>query len=301
MVERAEELIRLPDRTEISAWLFLPDGPGPHPTITMAHGFGGTRYHGIAPVAHKLAEAGFAVSLHDHRGFGESGGEPRHDIDPYQQLEDWRRVISHLRTLDVVDPDRIGIWGTSYAGGHALVLGATDRRIKAVYSQVPTISGSLSSRRRVPPHQIRELEESFAADELAQAQGMAPAMQAFVNADPDAPASYRANDAIRFYLQHDVPEGVWENRVTVQSNRRSRFYDPGTWIDQISPTPLMMVVATHDTVAPTDLALHAYERALEPKELVLLPGGHFDPYTGGGFEASTSAAVRFFCSHLQAK
>ncbi|MFD7446872.1 hypothetical protein [Streptomyces sp. NPDC059909] len=60
-----------------------------------------------------------------------------------------------------------------------------------------------------------------------------------------------------------------------------------------------MVVASHDTVAPTDLALRAYGRALEPKELVLLPGGHFDPYLDG-FEVSTSAAVRFFRSHLQA-
>ncbi|MFD1276925.1 hypothetical protein ACFQ51_49475 [Streptomyces kaempferi] len=61
----------------------------------------------------------------------------------------------------------------------------------------------------------------------------------------------------------------------------------------------MMLVGTHDTVAPTDLALGAYEKALEPKELVLLPGGHFDPYLDG-FEASTSAAVRFFRTHLQA-
>ncbi|MEU6341651.1 hypothetical protein ABZ883_11985 [Streptomyces sp. NPDC046977] len=62
-----------------------------------------------------------------------------------------------------------------------------------------------------------------------------------------------------------------------------------------------MVVATHDAVAPTDLALSAYERALEPKELVLLPGGHFDPYTGSGFEASTAAAARFFRTHLRAE
>lgn len=297
MVERTEELIHLPDGTVLSAWLFLPDGTGPRATITMAHGFGGTKFHGIEPVARKLAEAGFVVSLHDHRGFGESGGEPRHDIDPYQQIEDWRRVISHLQTLDVVDADRIGVWGTSYAGGHALVLGATDRRIKAVYSQVPTISGTESSQRRVPPHLTRELEESFATDDLAQARGKAPAMQEFVNADLAVTASYRNTDAINFYLQ-EVPEGVWENRVTVQSNRRARSYDPGHWVDRISPTPLMMLVATHDTVAPTDLALRAYERALEPKELVVLPGGHFDPYLDG-FEASTGAAVRFFRSHLQ--
>jgi uncharacterized protein len=39
-----------------------------------------------------------------------------------------------------------------------------------------------------------------------------------------------------------------------------------------------MVVGLSDTVTPTDLALAAYERALEPKKLQLIPGGHFDPY-----------------------
>ncbi|MFD9001502.1 alpha/beta hydrolase [Streptomyces sp. NPDC059582] len=299
MVQRTDELVHLPDGTVLHAWLFLPDGSGPHPTITMAHGFGGTKYHSIEPIAQQLAEAGFAVSLHDHRGFGDSGGAPRHDIDPYQQIEDWRRVISHLQTLDTVDGDRIGLWGSSYAGGHAFVLAATDRRIKAVYSQVPTTSGSETSRRRVPPHLTRQLDESFAADELAQAQGKPPATQAFVSDDSSTTASYRATDAINFYLGHTAPEGLWENRVTIQSNRRFRSYDPGHWIDQISPTPLMMLVATHDTVAPTDLALRTYEHALEPKELVLIPGGHFDPYLDG-FETSTSAAIRFFRTHLQA-
>ncbi|MGW3635890.1 alpha/beta hydrolase [Streptomyces sp. NPDC005122] len=300
MVQRTDELIHLPDGTVLSAWLFLPEVPGPHPAVTMTHGFGGTKYHqGIEAIARRIAEAGFAVSLHDHRGFGDSTGEPRQDIDPYRQIEDWRRVISHLQTLDSIDADRIGIWGTSYSGGHALVLGATDRRITAVYSQVPTISGSQSSRRRVPPHLTRQLEQAIAADELDQARGGEPASQAFVSDDPAVQASYRSADAIDFYLRHNAPEGVWENRVTVQSNRRARSYDPGHWIDQISPAPLMMLVGTHDTVAPTDLALGAYEKALEPKELVLLPGGHFDPYLDG-FEASTSAAVRFFRTHLQA-
>lgn len=300
-VERTEELIHLPDGTVLSAWLFVPEGSGPRATLTMAHGFGGTRYHGIEPIARRLAEAGFVVWLHDHRGSVESGGEPRQDVDPYRQIEDWRRAVARPQTLDVVDAGRTGVWGTSYAGGHALVLGATDRRLKAVYAQVPTISGSQSSRRRVLPHLVGPLEEEFAGDELAQTRGEAPATRPFVSDDLTVTASYRNADAIRFSLGHAMPEGVWENEVALQSHRRSRSYDPGHWIDQISPTPLMTVVATHDAVAPTDLAPGAYERALEPNELVLVPGGHFDPYAGEGFGTSTAAAVRFFRTHLQAE
>nr|WP_256468723.1 MULTISPECIES: lysophospholipase [unclassified Bradyrhizobium] len=41
----------------------------------MAHGFGGSIHHGLEPFAVAFAEAGFVVLLHDHRGFGRSGGD----------------------------------------------------------------------------------------------------------------------------------------------------------------------------------------------------------------------------------
>src|ERR1700754_2342776 len=104
---------------ELSAWLFVPDAPEPLPAITMAHGYAGTKYHGIEPMAEAFAAAGFAVPLHDRRGFGDSGGEPRNDVNPWQQIADWRRAISYPQDRPEVDADRVGLWGTSYAGGHA--------------------------------------------------------------------------------------------------------------------------------------------------------------------------------------
>ena len=54
-------------------------------------------------MAEAFAAAAFVVPLHDHRGFGDSGGEPRHDIDPWQQITDWRRAISCLQDRPEVD------------------------------------------------------------------------------------------------------------------------------------------------------------------------------------------------------
>jgi fermentation-respiration switch protein FrsA (DUF1100 family) len=48
------------------------------------------------------------------------------------------------------------------------------------------------------------------------------------------------------------------------------MYEPGIWARRVSPTPLLMVVALNDTITMTDLALAAYERALEPKKLVTI-------------------------------
>ncbi|AZC17894.1 hypothetical protein C4K40_2505 [Pseudomonas sp. CMR5c] len=47
----------------------------------------------------------------------------------------------------------------------------------------------------------------------------------------------------------------------------------------------------------TDLALKAYEQALQPKRLELLEGGHFDPYLSG-FDQSSQYAIEWFAKHL---
>ncbi len=63
------------------------------------------------------------------------------------------------------------------------------------------------------------------------------------------------------------------------------------WLPRVSPTPILLIVAL------ADLALAAFERALEPKRLVTIPGGHFDAYLGQ-FARSSSAATEWFSEHL---
>ena len=281
---------------ELGAWLFLPERDGPHAAITMAHGFAGTKEHGLERFAQAFAAAGVVVLVHDHRNFGTSGGDLRGDIDPWRQIADWRRAISYLERRPEVDPTRIGLWGSSYAGGHALVLGATDRRLRCVVAQVPTISGYEQGLRRVSPDATPALEHAFNEDERAQLRGEAPRRQAVVSGDPFVPAAYRSQDAIDFYLQ-PIPEGLWKNEVTLRSTRAARMYEPGAWVSRVSPTPLLMVVASNDKVTVADLALAAYERALEPKRLALIPGGHFDPYLDQ-FRVAEAAATEWFREHL---
>lgn len=159
-----------------------------------------------------------------------------------------------------------------------------------------TCSGYEQGLRRVPPDAVEALEADFADDERAQFRGEPPRTIAVVSTDPTVPASYRSPDAISFYFQK-VPEGTWQNSVTVRSNRAARMYEPGAWIPRVSPTPLLLVVAKHDTVTLTDLALAAYERAHQPKKLELIPGDHFDAYLSQ-FSKSSGAARAWFRQHL---
>ena len=57
--------------------------------------------------------------------------------------------------------------------------------------------------------------------------------------------------------------------------------------------------AEGDHLVPSALAIAAFDTAHQPKELVILPGGHFDAYTRG-FEVSSGQAGDWFGRHLAA-
>src|SRR5690606_21735496 len=210
--------------------------------------------------------------------------------DPEAQARDYRHAITWLRAQAPVARERIGLWGTSYSGGQVLQVAAQDRRVACVVAQVPTISGSEQLRRRVPPERHRALHELFAQERDRLAAGEAPQWRALIP-ETDGPSPlYNAPEAIGFYGQGPALSPAWRNRITLSSVAMSAEFEPGSHIQRISPTPLLMVVATEDTVTPTDLALAAYERALQPKRLVLLPGDHFAPYQRA-FEKACSAAL----------
>ncbi len=86
--------------------------------------------------------------------------------------------------------------------------------------------------------------------------------------------------------------------VTLRSVEMFTEYEPGSCISFISPTPLLLVVALADHLTVADEALAAYQRALEPKKLVMLSGGHFDAYVKD-FEQASTPARDWFVTHLK--
>lgn len=90
----------------------------------------------------------------------------------------------------------------------------------------------------------------------------------------------------------------WSNEITLRSLELYSEYEPGSYVERIAPTPLLMVGGDSDVVCPTDLTLAAFNRAGEPKRLELYPGGHFSAYTDQ-FERASNAACQWFAEHLR--
>ena len=277
----------------LRGWFYTGDGSqGAAPTVVMAHGFSAVKEMYLDDYAEAFAAAGLNALVYDNRDFGTSDGEPRQEIDPWAQVRDYRHAITYATTLPEVDADRIGVWGTSYSGGHVLVVAAIDRRVRAVVSQVPLVSGHDNFRALVRADFIDGFRAQFDADRLARFRGEPPAMVPVVDKDPLAPSALPTPDSYTWFTEtHEKRAPSWRNEVTLRSVEMFTEYEPVAYLPYISPTPLLLLPAQNDVLTPTDLAVAAYEKAREPKKLQILPGGHFDAYVTG-FEASSLAGPR---------
>jgi uncharacterized protein len=283
----------------LRGWFYPAQGAtGSAPTVVMAHGFSAVKEMYLDSFAEVFSAAGLGALVFDNRNFGASGGEPRQEIDPWAQVRDYRHAITYATTLPEVDPARIGIWGSSYSGGHVLVVGAIDRRVKAVVGQVPLISGHDNLRALVRADFIAGFREMFDADRLARFQGKEPAMVPVVDEDPLAPCALPTPDSWSWFSETGMNRApAWRNEVTLRSVEMFTEYEPVSYMPYISPTPLLLLVAAGDHLVPAELAIAGYEQAREPKKIIIMPGGHFDAYVKG-FEAASGPARDWFVRHL---
>jgi uncharacterized protein len=290
------------DGVTLRGWLYAPEGVGgPAPTIVMSHGFSAVKEMYLDRFAGAFADAGLAALVYDNRNFGASDGQPRQEIDPWAQVRDYRTAITYAITRPEVDSDRIGVWGSSYSGGHVLVVAAIDRRVKCVVSQVPLVSGHANFRALVRADFIAGFQAQFNADREARFRGEPPAMVPVVDADPLAPSALPTPDSYTWFTETGRSRAPsWRNETTLRSVEMFTEYEPGTYLPWISPTPLLMCVAENDHLTVKDIAIEGYAAAREPKKLVILPGGHFDAYVDG-FDVAATAAVQWFTEHLAAR
>jgi pimeloyl-ACP methyl ester carboxylesterase len=270
-----------------AAWLYMPAGSGSDgtvPLIVMGHGLTGTRRDRLGPFAERFAEAGIGALVFDHRGFGDSTGEPDH-VDPVLQLEDWRAAIAYARSLPGVDPGRIATFGSSLGGGNALAAAATDPAIAAAISQVPFLDRKTQAYRSAPLVQAAIEAAAASAGHLG-AVGQ-PDEAAFINA-PGAEAGWR----------HVVSIGEnsrWRNRAS--AGWLLTDYCPIRHADTLH-CPWLVCVAEADNVALPGPAIAAGRRA-PTGEVRTYPGvGHFDIYDGPEHEAVVADEVAFLRRHL---
>ncbi len=276
------------DGVKLSGRLWRPvEAATPRPVIVLSHGFSALMDMGLGRYAEAFAHAGFVCLAYDHRGYGNSEGWPRLESNPWLQVEDMRAAISFARTLPGVDPERLGLWGVSYAGGHVITVTALDRRVRCAVAQVPLVTGQGNFNAWVPADKRDRFLKRLADDRDARARGVPPTL---------AKAAYPGSETEEWASTVDTAQ-IYPNATTLRSLELMRTYEPISFIKRVAPTPFMMIVADRDTQTPVEGQLEAFELAGHPKRLVSLAGRHYDPDMSLRPQ-SIAAALEWFGEHL---
>jgi len=275
--------------TRIAAEVFAPKrAQGKLPTILMAHGWGGTAL-GLRPDAICFAKAGYLVVTFDYRGWGNSDGrllleapspvgaagrpfsamvrEVREVIDPIEQTTDWLNALHWLHGEPRCDQRRIGLWGSSYSGGHVVWVAAHDPRVRAIFSQV----GQMDSR--------------------------------FVVTDPAqrTMTTKQATARSRGELGYPQPgANVLGNLKGAPIRERLMHYAPIEHVSALRQCAAMFVIAEREELFDNrQHGVLAHKLTTGPKRLVTIPEiDHYGIY-GAARARAQSLAIEWFDEHLK--
>ncbi len=277
-----------------AAWLYEPDGDGPHPCVVMAHGFSAVREQRLDAYAERFAAAGMAVLVFDYRNFGASEGQPRQLLSIAGQLADWRAAVAHARNLPRVDASRVAVWGSSFSGGHVIAVAAADPAIAAVISQAPFTDG-LSAIAVGGARQALRLTAAGLRDALSMLLGRQPAYLPAVG-PPGSLAVMTDPDAAAGFAKLDPPGSSWENRVAGRVALTVGAYRPYAKFAKLRQ-PVLVAACDQDRTTPPGPAIKAAEKSPNA-QLVRYPIGHFDIYVEPQFQTTIADQTDFLVRNL---
>lgn len=257
------------------------------PTIIMSHGWGGVAAS-LRSNAIDFARAGYFVVVFDYRGWGASEGkivptkplergkpgeaitvevkEIREIVDPLDMTTDLQNVVHWVHGEKQCDVKRLGLWGTSYSGGHVVYVAARDPRVKATVSQVP----GMDSR--------------------------------FVLLGPDRKRTFEdATKRVRGELGYPEPGAVQiGNLKGAPIRERLMNYAPVDDADKAPKCAMLFIVAEKEELFNNrDHGVKAHEKAKGPKKLVTIPKiTHYGIYKEAR-EQAQKEALAWFDEHLK--
>jgi cephalosporin-C deacetylase-like acetyl esterase len=249
-----------------------------------------------------FVEAGMAALIFDYRNLGASDGDVRQHIDPWAQIEDYKASLSFLESRDDIDSDRLGVWGISYSGGHAILLAALDDRVKCAVGNVPVIDGYGTMWRVHGSEGFRRLKGLIAEDRTKRfATGTYGYMP--MSCDPKDGLPAWPFDEVRTVFEElqrtQAPRH--EHRNTIASVELLMQYNALPYASRITSTPFMMIIAQGDDITMEDMEVEAFHQIRTPdKKLVVLPEtSHMTLYSNlSRLEIASRAAAAWYTEHL---
>lgn len=279
----------------LSGELFLPPdlrAGERRPGIVVCHGFGGIKKFFLADFAQTFIKRGYIALTFDYRGFGESEG-PKWRLIPQEQCRDIKNAITWLQQHPQVDPSRMGLYGTSAGGGNVSYVAGTDGRVKATVASVGFGDGERWLHRIRPHWQWCEFLKRLEKDRI---QRVTTGKSEFVAPEEIMPRDPESLDHERELLAR-LPERRFQ--LPLETGEAIITFKPNAVVQNIAPRAIMFVGVEEDWLVPTSETTDLYERAGEPKRLLMMPPiGHHGVYYGEHIGTVLNAACDFYDEYL---
>lgn len=262
----------------LRGFLITPDDHiGRLPLVVMAHGTSATIQMVAIEYARAFARAGVAALIYDHRNFGLSDGEPRHEINPWIQCRGYRDAMDFAQELPEVNPDKLALWGDSYTGGQAVLVSACDARPKVIVVQCPVFG--LSAPETLPSRQtMDQIQLTLHSGDVG---GTPETTTGPIPVVSPSQLAYRSLlapvQAFRWFIEYGGrPSSGWTNEATRVIPPTPTTYSPFLCAAYVQAQALFMV-APEDEMAHANYAVtrQAYDLVPTAKRWYDIRGGHF--------------------------
>jgi fermentation-respiration switch protein FrsA (DUF1100 family) len=271
--------------------LYFPDDLRPgekRATVLFCHGLRANRKVILPEFARAFNQHGYVAFIFDYRGFGESEG-PKWRLISQERDEDIINATTFLSLQPEVEAKKIALFGVSYGGANVISAGAADPRTKAVVSVIGFGDGDRwlrNSRRMWEYFALRKrIEEDRKRRVLT---GKSEYVDAYEILIP-TPAEEKFYSGSLAQLKSELPLETAEDIM---------YYKPEATVHEISPRPLLIIGAELDYLVGVEECYSLYEKAREPKQLLILPGvSHYETYDQG-FDTVMKASLELFASSL---
>lgn len=272
---------------KVAANLFIPkglDAKTKHAAIIVGHPMGAVKEQSANLYATKMAEQGFVTLSLDLSFWGESAGTPRNAVSPDIYAEDFSAAVDFLGTQQLVDRTRIGVIGVCGSGSFVISAAKIDPRLKAIATVSMYDMGAANRnglQHAVTPKQRQQIIREAAEQRDVEFQGGATKLTGGtpqkLTGNPIGDEFY---DFYRTSRGEVTPAGATSQTTTMPtltSNVKFMNFYPFNDIETISPRPLLFITGAE--AHSREFSEDAYQRAAEPKELLIIPGaGHVDLY-----------------------
>jgi uncharacterized protein len=254
----------------------VPDNLAPkerRPAFIVLHGFGSnSEGNNVLQPARVLSEFGYVTMRFDMRGCGKSEGEFGRVIC-LEQVEDLGNALAFLAQHPNVDPDRIGVIGSSFGGAVAVYAGGTNPRVAAVISNGGWGHGERKFRGQHPTPEAwakftkmladgREYRDRYGKSLMVPRYDIVPI--------PGHVKENLAKQNVGMLAPNSVEMFPAETAQSMFDFRAEEV------VGKIAPRPLLLIHSAKDSVTPTEQSIEMFKRANQPAELHLFAGlDHF--------------------------